>query len=256
MLKKEIYKTRFISRSCIRKNQTYNRIFDIWLQRISYASQTGLFILTAVTLYFTVLPLYQKALLDEAIAKKEIELKLANEEIDKAYFQLSKYILNSFVLEMHQCSGAMLIVKLIDTESSLIEIDAAEAELFDFDVKNCFQNKIQKSKNLELLKDSDKEYIIKNTLAIGDKINNARLLSKNEYVTVLDRATNDPESLSSELGYFHQRFRDIAPHLSISPQEIATRTLESKIIAEKSKIVSNYLNNNSKEINSLRELKF
>lgn len=49
-------------------------ITDTWLQRLSHLSQFGLFLFTVGTIYFTVIPLYQKALLDEAIAKKEIDL--------------------------------------------------------------------------------------------------------------------------------------------------------------------------------------
>ena len=50
-------------------------LWDKWLPRLSHFSQFGLFIFTVGTIYFTVIPLYQKALLEEAIAKKEIELR-------------------------------------------------------------------------------------------------------------------------------------------------------------------------------------
>ena len=45
------------------------------MPRLSHLSQFGLFLFTVGTIYFTVIPLCQKALLEEAIAKKEMELK-------------------------------------------------------------------------------------------------------------------------------------------------------------------------------------
>lgn len=52
-----------------------NGKFDLWLVRISYIAQVGLFFLTIFTIYFTVIPIYQNASLQESIAKKEIEYK-------------------------------------------------------------------------------------------------------------------------------------------------------------------------------------
>jgi hypothetical protein len=69
---------------------------DVWLQRLSHLSQFGLFLFTVRTIFFTVIPLYQKALLDEAIAKKEVELKEANTELEKAYGRMKFSILKDF----------------------------------------------------------------------------------------------------------------------------------------------------------------
>ena len=52
-----------------------NSKFDLWLVRISYIAQVGLFFLTTFTIYYTVIPIYQNASLQEAIAKKEVEYK-------------------------------------------------------------------------------------------------------------------------------------------------------------------------------------
>ncbi|MEP6935807.1 MAG: hypothetical protein ABI988_18025 [Nitrospirota bacterium] len=70
---------------------------DIWLQRLSHISQFGLFIFTVWAIYFTVIPLYQKAFLEEAIAKKEVELKEANAALEGAYVRFKAMILNDFV---------------------------------------------------------------------------------------------------------------------------------------------------------------
>ena len=58
---------------------------DVWLQRVSHIVQLGLFLLTLATIYFTVIPLYQKALLDEQIAEKELRLAKLEKSLDAAY---------------------------------------------------------------------------------------------------------------------------------------------------------------------------
>ena len=71
--------------------------FDVWLQRLSHLSQFGIFVFTVWAIFFTVVPLYQKALLDEAIAKKEVELKEANTALERAYGRIKFTVVKDFV---------------------------------------------------------------------------------------------------------------------------------------------------------------
>ncbi|CAE6506084.1 conserved hypothetical protein [Nitrosomonas nitrosa] len=255
-----VYKKKLRSGAYNKQNQSkkYGKnecSFDIWLKRFSYISQTCLFVLTAVTLYFTVLPLYQKALLDEEIAKKEIELRKANDLFDKIYFQTRKYLLNHFVLYINTNCSAM-IKQLKDDKDDLAELPKLDAtKILDFDVQNCIQNKAQQSESLQLLRIDDKKYVTENMLVISDELNNARLLAKKEYSAVLDKGMNNPDSLPTP-GYFVQQYIDkFAPYFS-SPQEISDITIKARIEAEQSRIVSDYSSNVSQKIISLRLLKW
>lgn len=62
---------------------------DIWLKRGSHIAQFGLFTATIFGFYYTVIPLYQKAALDEQIAQRSVELRKAEMALriaeDKAY---------------------------------------------------------------------------------------------------------------------------------------------------------------------------
>ncbi len=49
--------------------------FDVWVQRISHLSQLGLLILATFGYFYTVRPIYTKSMLEEEIAKKQIEIK-------------------------------------------------------------------------------------------------------------------------------------------------------------------------------------
>lgn len=54
---------------------------DIWSTRIANLSQLGVLILAVFGYFYTVLPVYQKSLLDEEIAKKTLELESKDKKI-------------------------------------------------------------------------------------------------------------------------------------------------------------------------------
>lgn len=74
--------------------------FDLWLERLSYISQSGLFFLTIFTIYYTVIPVFQNASLQESISQKEIELKKLRDESDVLYKSLKIEYLNKFQLSL------------------------------------------------------------------------------------------------------------------------------------------------------------
>lgn len=82
---------------------------DVWLQRIGLVSQVGLFLFTVGTIYFTVIPLYQKALLDEQIARKQIELEKLTSALDSAYVKIRTSAVRTYVFHVGaDCSGLMI----------------------------------------------------------------------------------------------------------------------------------------------------
>lgn|SRR6185437_3093268 len=82
---------------------------DLWLQRIGLISQVGLFLFTVGTIYFTVIPLYQKALLDEQIAQKQIELEKLTSALNSAYVKIRSSAVNTYVFHAGaKCSGLMI----------------------------------------------------------------------------------------------------------------------------------------------------
>src|SRR5690242_5684244 len=57
---------------------------DTWLVRGSHIAQLGLFVLTLLALFYTVIPLYKTAALEEQIARKEAELSETQRKIGQA----------------------------------------------------------------------------------------------------------------------------------------------------------------------------
>lgn len=63
---------------------------DKAMSRIANASQLGLLLLAAFGYFYTVIPVYQKSLLDEEIARKTIELKAKDSELQRKAAELAQ----------------------------------------------------------------------------------------------------------------------------------------------------------------------
>ena len=59
-----------------------NRL-DAWLRRLSYFAQIGLLVLAIIGYFYTVRPIYQKAVLEEEISRKTIQVHKLEGEIEK-----------------------------------------------------------------------------------------------------------------------------------------------------------------------------
>jgi len=68
---------------------THTSPIDKWLGRIANASQAGLLILAAFGYFYTVVPVYQKSLLDEEIAKKTLDLQKKESELTQKSSELA-----------------------------------------------------------------------------------------------------------------------------------------------------------------------
>lgn len=68
---------------------THSAPVDKWLARIATVSQAGLLILAAFGYFYTVIPVYQKALLDEEIARKTLDLQNKESELAQKSAELA-----------------------------------------------------------------------------------------------------------------------------------------------------------------------
>src|SRR6185437_1868693 len=112
---------------------------EVWLPRLSHIAQFGLFLFTLGSLYFTVLPLYQKALLDESIAKKEIELKTATVSLEQKYSKIRAFAIKEYVIAAGaKCSGLLEPVPELTPLGKKPEVRPSHAErIYAIDVTQC-----------------------------------------------------------------------------------------------------------------------
>jgi hypothetical protein len=168
-------------------------LLDVWLQRASYIAQFGLFLFTVGTVYFTVIPLYQKALLEESIAKKEIELKNTTDSLEKVYVKLRAAIVKQFVLIAGaECSGLMetppppLLDELakhnvISKDETSQSSPSHSRQLFDIDVAACLSKTANQSGSLQDLRTEDRKLLNQKLTIIGKELMPIRQRAVDEY---------------------------------------------------------------------------
>jgi len=138
---------------------------DVWLPRLAYIAQVVLLGLTASAFFLTVLPLYQKALLDEALARKEIELKQVTATLDAKYAQLRRVAVRDFVLIADaDCSGFTTMIR------KALDRSYTEQTTFAIDVKKCLFDHEQKAPSLSELRSSDRTFFRATLATAADRI--------------------------------------------------------------------------------------
>lgn len=186
--------------------RTHTHWLDIWLPRISYFSQFGLFAVTIGGLYFTVLPLYQKAVLEEAIARKEIELAASEKTLQQSYFRLRTFAVKEFVFYAGaQCSSLMLpprTLRALDKKASPGQSEAEE--ILKLNAGTCLKDEFQKDKSLKELRSTDLQTLASHIERIAAGFKSKQDAAWKEYVSIPQRAKVDP-SILKPLGPFSER---------------------------------------------------
>lgn len=131
---------------------------DVWLPRLSHIAQFGLFVFTLGSIYYTVIPLYQKALLEEAIAKKETDLASLTKTLEASYGRIRSYAVREFyITAAPKCSGLFQPPEkpLLLGERSEPRKPRAE-NVYSIDVPTCLREAILKTSALSDLRAEDK----------------------------------------------------------------------------------------------------
>lgn len=132
---------------------------DLWLERLSYISQTGLFFLTIFTLYYTVIPVFQNASLQESIAKKEAELQEMKKEEEVLYSSLKSEYISKFKRSLFfNCNPAMKLAMQVPLPpgAGRDEQDYNDSlAVMNIDIMQCVTNALKTDAFLKRLKEND-----------------------------------------------------------------------------------------------------
>jgi len=244
--------------------------FDIWLPRLSHFSQFGLFIFTVGAMYFTVLPLYQKALLEEAVARKEVELKQITTEVQKGYVTLRELAVRQYVSYVGaKCSG------LLDISFERAGINVRHQSIADrtfaIDVGACLTAELKNQTDLRALHQKDYDFLEKQILALSSRIASRRTAAMRLHDNVPEVARLNPSSLPALSGTMARLFEitvDFDAALanssiegrSKSRSEIESRRkadmLKVTIEQEQNRIAAEYGKEIRNEVSSLKTLKW
>lgn len=195
-------------RTGAKANTTFGRVaqmphwIDVWLPRLSHLAQFGLFVLTIGGFYYTVLPLYQKAVLEEAIAKKEVELASATKALDQSYVRIREYAVREFYIKATpQCTG-LFFSRQNTSEAATegVEKKQSRAEfVFAIDVPLCLKHAADNTSALNEFRQTDRKLFDAALTQLGVEIAELRKVSLAEYQTAPSRITDaDLKALPSD----------------------------------------------------------
>ena len=221
------------------RKETEMHWIDLWLTRLSHFSQFGLLFITICSLYFFVLPLYQKQLLDELTARKDIELKQLNILLEKSYSELRSYYMSGFISEaMRKCSG----IDSMTENSSGRETPGA----LTVKISECLIEPLNKSKNIKRLRQKDIETINSDVSALGKTLEIAQAAAFETYKGIPSKAKTDksillppdPNGLRGRLLVNLLRFR-LRPKSELDDyrMEISIQTTQEKVAHDYTSLV-------------------
>jgi hypothetical protein len=148
---------------------------DVVLQRLANASQLGVLILAVFGYFYTVLPIYQKSLLDEEIAKKTLQLNAMETEfaaMSKKTVELKEMAnaaragLGKAKAEVGKLRDAVdlqyseLLPRLIGDFESLTSANCKLSKLPEGGFADCVESKVISSPNLSSLKMADRNRLL------------------------------------------------------------------------------------------------
>lgn len=172
---------------------------DKWFLR-AVQSATILGVAVAIFGYFyTVRPIYQKALLDEAIAKKEIELKNANYELKTSYERLKGHAIANFILNSGSCS-VYTLTHQFEPDFRISSLRGNDIDsFFSKNILSCLRQAASSTPDLVFLQKRDSDAVNNEIERIGLKLDEERLLMLAEIDNFRLRARRDPSFLEKTL---------------------------------------------------------
>lgn len=167
---------------------------DIWISRASHMSQVGILIIAVFGYFYTIVPIYQKSILDEDIAKKTLELNSLKESI---YIKQRQVLINNLIHESSLvCSGLLERpknpIKLGEKPLTIVEENPI---LFKNNSSKCFTNFFENSDLKYNLHKIDYEILSKNVAVIADNLEKDQSAAQNNFYRFTNAVNLNPDIL-------------------------------------------------------------
>lgn len=236
-------------KSEFRKETETHRV-DLWLQRISYFSQFGLFLITICSLYFVVIPLYQKEVLAEVIARKEIELKQLNTSLEKSYSELRSYYVSNFIRHASiKCTGLDINPEEIRTRGKETPIALTRK------ISECLIEPLYASKDIKRLRQKDIETINSEVVALEKTLKNEQTSALEAYKAIPNKAKTDKSILQPiESNSFSGEMLEIFTKIGRPKSEFDNYKMEISIDITQRKVAGDYVNSVMAKISELHDI--
>ncbi|ENL8515637.1 hypothetical protein AB6H97_002673 [Providencia rettgeri] len=130
---------------------------DLWLKRVGYISQIGTLIVMIITIFYTVIPLYRTAFLEESIAKKENELKNLANRIRDYETKERQLLIDDYVRTVSfSCTSISKPILVSLPPESIDDLYKEELTLLNENIEGCLKKTEYIDKVMDKLSDKDK----------------------------------------------------------------------------------------------------
>ena len=171
-----------------------NRI-DSWLQRIGYLSQIGTLIVMVVTIFYTVIPLYRTASLEESISRKEIELKLLNNKIKKYEIKERSLVLAGYVSTVSYDCTSLSKPSFLSSYSINTPPERHKLTILSENIEDCLKKQEYVDSVINSLSSEDKLTFKINLDLLVDKIGKLRKEKISEYNNIENKLNSNEISV-------------------------------------------------------------
>jgi len=221
---------------------------DLWLVRSGYIAQVGVLVATILGFYFTVIPLYQKAALDELIAQRERDLRTAQIDIQKAkreaYEQYRQNFMQRFsVAAAERCSGSRASFSQPDLGKSPDQRHEDSIRI-DINAAACLDAALLEQKAGEVLTGSDLAFLKALLVDTGKSLETKRIAALSDIAQLPEKSRLNP-SVLRPLGEFSARAYDFEDRVAAAlkrpiSQEVAKSRLNLQVKQTQAAIAREY----------------
>lgn len=220
--------------------------FDLYLQRSSHITQVLLCVFTLVGFFFVVLPIYQKDLLEESIASKEIELRKINADIQASYEKLRNYATGAYVRTVYfECVPRSY---LLSDKSDYVQ--NLENEL-NSSITECMVDLASSLKDLEVLRPSDRNIFNEEVEKIAAFIDSARRVALGKFKEIKLENAHLIKIRESDL---ERQVRKLGESLGVRSEEFKKSDNAMAVLQAKSDLVSEYVHLCSEKTGNLKHI--
>ncbi|WP_462402195.1 hypothetical protein [Pseudomonas sp. Marseille-QA0332] len=182
---------------------------DLYLSRVSQIVQVGLFVTTLFTLYYTVIPLYKNAQLEESLARKELEYESLKLRSNKTLSKINSWEYGQFAISAAECSGLPKILLVDKPRSELQSYSPSK-------VISCVRKKFSEYEFTEM-NATQRAVVERRISALASGLINIyqdALNAYNEYPAVLDRMLSEGKAPESHVDMMDKIFNELGYQLS------------------------------------------
>lgn len=155
---------------------------DRLLDRVGQFVQIGLFIVAIVGFKYTVVPLYEKAMVDESLARSQLALTKVEDKLAASYSRIRYASVREFVLMVGpDCSGLTIppeatAVMMGQQQSGFDEL------VLDNSIAECFNKYLMKDSGLRELSADDRIRFENELRALGKKLDAKRFELRDRHI--------------------------------------------------------------------------